>query len=239
MSERITPFEEDALDFNFWPSFSDLMLSLVLILVLVIFLFISVMAVGTVNLSHVKQSQMAMIQNIAAAYSVTPKEISPDYFDIPLAGIMIQNEPTLQRISFTDRILFPPDEHELSETGKETLTIVGGLIKKQLSFIHEIQIQGHADTDKSRLYPSNLDLAALRAIEVYKYLQNEVGIDPTDHLMSATSFGEFKPVSRLDTDMTYDQSRLTKDNSTKNLKDRNRRIELLLFYSVEIKDRKK
>ena len=57
--------------------------------------------------------------------------------------------------------------------------------------------------------------------------------------MSATSFGEFKPVSRLDTDMTYDQSRLTKDNSTKNLKDRNRRIELLLFYSVEIKDRKK
>jgi len=238
MDSRFTMADEDILDFNFWPSFSDLMLSLVLILVLVIFLFLSVITAGTINLKHVKENQMEMVHGIAAAYSMTPKEISPDYFVIP-TGIMIQNEPTLQRISFTDRILFPQDEHGLSETGKQTLTIIGELIKKQLPVIREIQIQGHADTDKSRLHPSNLDLAALRAIEVFKYLQNEVGIDPAEHLMSATSFGEFKPVQRSDEDLSYNNLMLIKDNRTKSLKDRNRRIELLLFYSIEIKEQKK
>lgn len=235
MNSRFTTADEDILDFNFWPSFSDLMLSLVLILVVVLFLFLSVITVGTVNLKHVKENQMEMVQGIAAAYGVTPKEIRTNYFVIP-AGIMIQNDPTLQRISFTDRILFPQDEHGLSETGKQTLTIIGQLIKKQLPVIREIQIQGHADTDKSRLYPTNLDLAALRAIEVFKYLQNEVGIDPAEHLMSATSFGEFKPVQRSDEDLSYNDLNLIKDNRTKSLKDRNRRIELLFFYSIEIKE---
>ena len=135
--------------------------------------------------------------------------------------------------------LFPQDKHGLSETGKQTLTIIGQLLKKQLPVIREIQIQGHADTDKSRLYPTNLDLAAFRAIEVFKYLQNEVGIDPAEHLMSATSFGEFKPVQRSDEDLSYNDLNLIKDNRTKSLKDRNRRIELLLFYSIEIKEPKK
>lgn len=238
MNSRFTTADEDILDFNFWPSFSDLMLSLVLILVVVLFLFLSVITVGTVNLKHVKENQREMVQGIAAAYGVTPKEIRTNYFVIP-AGIIIQNDPTLQRISFTDRILFPQDKHGLSETGKQTLTIIGQLLKKQLPVIREIQIQGHADTDKSRLYPTNLDLAALRAIEVFKYLQNEVGIDPAEHLMSATSFGEFKPVQRSDEDLFYNDLNLIKDNRTKSLKDRNRRIELLLFYSIEIKDQKK
>lgn len=238
MDSRFTAADEDILDFNFWPSFADLMLSLVLILVLVIFLFLSIITAGTVNLKHVKENQIKMVHAIAAAYGMTPKEKSAEYFVFP-AGIMIQNEPTLQRISFTDRILFPQDEHRLSESGKQTLTIVGQLIKKQLPVIREIQIQGHADTDKSKRYPSNLDLAGSRAIEVFKYLQNVVGVDPAEHLMSATSFGEFKPVQRLDEDLSYNYSRLIKDNRTKSLKDRNRRIELLLFYSIEIKEQKK
>ena len=41
--------EEDTLDFNFWPSFADLMLTLVLILVIIVFVVIAVISAGTVD----------------------------------------------------------------------------------------------------------------------------------------------------------------------------------------------
>jgi len=239
MDGRFTAASEEVLDFNFWPSFSDLMLSLVLILILVIFLFLSVITVGTIDLRDVEENQKGMVQEIANAFGVKEKQIKSNFYEVPNTGIMIQNEPTLQRISFSDRVLFQPDKCGLSRTGKQTLAIVGEKIKKKLAIIREIQIQGHADTDPSREYSSNLELAALRAIEVFKYFQDAVGIDPSEHLMSATSFGEFKPVQRSDEDRFYNMERLIRDNSTMGLKDKNRRIELLLFYALGIGGQKK
>ena len=46
--------EENTLDFNFWPSFADLMLILVLILVIVVFVVIAVISAGTVDLRTVE-----------------------------------------------------------------------------------------------------------------------------------------------------------------------------------------
>lgn len=235
MNDATSINEESSLDFNFWPSFADLMLSIVLILLLVIFLIHAVIAAGTVNLKYVQQSQMNMVQAVAAAYGVKPDEISVDLYAISTGGensrdILIHNEPVLQRFTFSDRILFQRDDYHLSPEGQETLDIIGNLLKQQLSVIREIQIQGHADTDTSKRFPSNLHLAAQRAIEVFKFLQDIIGIDPAEHLMSATSFGEFKPVQRPDTDSTYNRMKLYEHNSSDELKDRNRRIELLLFY---------
>ena len=243
--------EDNTLDFNFWPSFSDLMLTLVLILVIVVFAVIAAFSVGpteppsvgTVDLTEVEQRQMAVLHAIATEYHVEPIEVETDSFVIPIhlegggyTKILIQNEPTLQRYSFSDRILFEPDEHYLNEDGKETLLTVGHQIKKNLNDINEIQIQGHADPDPPAFVPSNLHLAALRAIEVYKFLQEQVHIDPARYLMSATSFGEYKPVQRLDQDDTYTPEKLESHNSTRALKARNRRIEILLFYPSEQAD---
>ena len=77
---------------------------------------------------------------------------------------------------------------------------------------------------------SNLHLAALRAIEVFNFLQNKIKIDPAKHLMSATSFGEYKPVQRSVRDSTYTPEKLKRHNNTKKLKAQNRRMEILLFY---------
>ena len=243
--------EDNTLDFNFWPSFSDLMLTLVLILVIVVFAVIAAFSVGTVeppsvgtiDLTEVEERQMTMIHAIAAQYGVEPEEFKTDAFVISIhledgrsTKILIQNEPTLQRYSFSDRILFEPDEHYLNEDGKETLYTVGRQIKKNLNNIREIQIQGHADPDLPTSAPSNLHLAALRAIEVYTFLQEQIHIDPAKHLMSATSFGEYKPVQRSDQNSTYTPEKLAQDNSTKALKARNRRIEILLFYPSEQTD---
>ena len=150
--------EENVLDFNFWPSFADLMLVLVLILVIVFVVGAVISAMppdsnGTVPLAHVEERQEAMIDKIANVYGVEP-EPKKDHFKIPImledggrTAISIQNEPTLQRFSFRDRILFEPDEYELKDDGQKTLQIVGRQIKSylDLGFIREIQIQGHAD----------------------------------------------------------------------------------------------
>lgn len=224
-------------DFNFWPSFTDLMLSLVLVLIVVMILVRMFIATGTVNLSEVQKHQEEMIQAIASAYNVTPRQQGKDEYAIQVpAGdgqqseITIKNELNVQRLSFKDRILFPSDEFKLSESGQSTLKTVGLLIRNQLPRIREIQIQGHADPDRTYRYDSNLHLAALRAIEVFGFFQNTIGIDPSAHLMSATSFGEFKPVERTDPDATYSYQQLAAANMTTTGKSKNRRIEIFLFY---------
>ena len=266
--------EDNTLDFNFWPSFSDLMLVLVLILVIVVFAVIAAFSIGTDGLreeltktkgemakvkkeqkeiaealAKVEEKQKALIKAIAAAYNVQwedvkkqeDKESKTNFFEIPIyledggdTKIQIQNEATLQRYSFSDRILFRRNKYDLNEEGKRTLRVVGHEIKKNLKVIKEIQIQGHADPDRpADDYFFNLDLAASRAIEVYKFLQRSIRIDPARHLMSATSFGEYKPVQRSTDDSTYNRQKLMQDNSTRVLKAKNRRIEILLFYRLE------
>ena len=265
--------EDNTLDFNFWPSFSDLMLTLVLILVIVVFAVIAAFSIGTDDLrakvieiekemakvekeqkevaeaiAKVEEKQEAIIREIAEEYKVEwedvdkwkDKESKTNFFEIPIylengdyTEIQIQNEATLQRYSFSDRILFEPDRYDLKEAGKETLWRVGEKIEKNLKDIKEIQIQGHADPDRPAYVPSNLHLGALRAIEVYKFLQRSIRIDPARHLMSATSFGEYKPVQRLTDDSTYNRQKLMQHNSTRGLKTKNRRIEILLFYRLE------
>ena len=82
--------EENTLDFNFWPSFSDLMLTLVLILVIVVFAVIAAFSVGTVepppvgtvDLTEVEKKQEEMIHAIASAYGVEPLERENNSFEI-------------------------------------------------------------------------------------------------------------------------------------------------------------
>lgn len=231
--------DEGELDFNFWPSFADLMLSLVLILVLVLFLVMAVISTGTVNLKAVRQNQQDMVKEIADSYGTKAVELRPDVVGIWTTGgtepdIRIKNEPTFQQITFSEGVLFPPDEYILNDSGRRVLKSVGGAIKNRLGSIERIQIEGHADREHTKRHGSNVRLAALRAIEVFGFLQDPKGlnIDPSRHLMSATSFGEFNPVQRAQGEgpSGYDSDRLTQDNDTKEKRGRNRRIELLLFY---------
>jgi len=232
--------DENVLDFNFWPSFADLMLALVFILVLILFFIIGVITAGTVNLSQVKENQVKMIKVIANDYRVAPEKISEDniisIYSISTDGgcIKIQSTPELQKITFGSDLLFSKNSATLDHAKEQILNSIGNAIKNNLSFIKEIQIQGHADMDRTEntndLY--NVNLAVTRAIQVYNYLWKKVGIEPAKHLMSVTSFGEFKPVNRLDDDKTYNQKSLEQDNTTE-LKRQNRRIEVLLFYRLD------
>ena len=191
--------------------------------------------IGQVDIQEVKKNQMEIVNQIAAKYNRKPLEMAENLYGISIRqrktpDIVIQNDVTIQRISFGSHILFDVDKTELKENGKQVLTTVGNVFKEKLAAIKEIQIQGHADPQTSKKFSSNLELAAHRAIEVFKHFQQELGIDPTRHIMSATSFGEYKPVQRDYSDRTYNQDRLEKDNYTGPKRERNRRIEVVLIY---------
>jgi chemotaxis protein MotB len=79
-----------------------------------------------------------------------------------------------------------------------------------------IRIEGHTDNVKitsrlAKVYPTNWELSAARAINVLKYLQQQ-GIDPK--ILSATAFGEYQPLA---------------DNSTAEGRAKNRRIAIILL----------
>ncbi len=226
--------EESVLDFNFWPSFSDLMLALVLVLCLVLFLVLTVISAGTVNLQQVQDNQMSMINQIAKTYKVEAKKIDDRTFGISSDGtdrydIRIENDLNQQRIAFSDKVLFLPDKTDINKKGQEILTIVGQKLQTQLGSIKEIQIQGHADTNPTS-YVLNTRLAAERAISVFEFFRTSVGIDPSQHLMSATSFGEYRPVGRTEGDTSFNWEKVLSENVTDSQRSQNRRIELVLIY---------
>lgn len=229
--------DDNPLSFNFWPSFADMMLALVLVLCLALFLVAAVIALGTVNLKEVEANQMSMINSIAADYKVQPSKLADNTYGIYFNNasspdIEIHNDLNSQRITFSDKILFEPDHIEIKPAGEQVLMTVGQKLRVQLNLIREIQIQGHADTLPSQRYRSNVELAANRAIAVFTFLQDpkKVGINPAEHLMSVTSFGEYNSVRRTLEAAGYDQHKLRGDNETEDLRRRNRRIELVLIY---------
>lgn len=229
--------DDNLLSFNFWPSFADMLLALVLVLCLALFMVSAVLSLGTVNLREVEANQMSMINSIATDYGVEPVK-QPDtdniygiYFNRTKdPDIEIHNDLNSQRITFSDKVLFEPDHIDIKPEGQQVLMVVGVKLRTQLSFIREIQIQGHADTIPSKRYNSNVELAANRAIAVFNFLRDKVDIKPAEHLMSVTSFGEYQSVQRSSKQTDYDMEKLLADNASDELRRHNRRIELVLIY---------
>jgi chemotaxis protein MotB len=113
-----------------------------------------------------------------------------------------------------DKILFASGEAAVKKEGLEVLKRVVDILKNLKD--KNIRVEGHTDNVKitsklAKVYPSNWELAAARAINVTKYLQQQ-GIDPA--ILSATAFGEYQPLA---------------DNSTPEGRAKNRRIAIILL----------
>ena len=83
-----------------------------------------------------------------------------------------------------------------------------------------IRIEGHTDNvpiSKSG-WKSNWDLSAARAVSVLHYIVDEHNIEPTR--LSATGYGEYHPVD---------------SNETKEGRQRNRRVEIVILPPTEKK----
>jgi chemotaxis protein MotB len=116
-------------------------------------------------------------------------------------------------VNMVEAVLFDSGRAEVKPEG---LVVLGKVIEI-LKTVNDksIRIEGHTDNKPivgplTQRYPTNWELSAARAITVSRYLEKQ-GIEPA--LLSASAFGEFKPVA---------------DNATPEGRAKNRRIEIVL-----------
>jgi chemotaxis protein MotB len=118
-------------------------------------------------------------------------------------------------MSVAEELFFETGEADLKPAGQEVLKRIGTILKKIPE--KNIRIEGHTDTvpigpSLRSKYPTNWELAAIRAVNVVRFLQNNARIDPLR--LSAVSYGQYRPIA---------------SNKTKAGKAKNRRIEIILI----------
>jgi chemotaxis protein MotB len=136
--------------------------------------------------------------------------------EVAESGVELSGEGGRITVTMVDKILFNSGEADLTDHGEALLRKLGGVLKTNLSG-KMIQVNGHTDkvpikTELKDLYPTNWELSAARAINVVRFLQDEVKIDPRK--MMAAGYGQFHPIA---------------SNSSTTGKAKNRRIEILLL----------
>lgn len=190
-------------------------------------------------ITSIRKQQLEIIHAIAGNYTnSTLDSIDKNNYHIffgekdNIPDITIHNDVTLQRISFGNHILFESDEPDLKPKGKKALRVAGRAIKSKIKYIEEMLIHGHTDRDGERDY--NLYLGSKRAVSVFIFLVDDVKINPYKNLMSATSFGFYKPFSRKESDTNFSKERVDYANSTEKRKSRNRRIDIVLNYREDM-----
>ncbi len=161
------------------------------------------------------------IAEIQKAKEDTVKELSGTYEqllsnmknEIAKGQVTISELKGKLTVNMEAAILFDSGKADVKPEGLDIL----GKIVETLKNVRDkaIRIEGHTDNVQItgallRTFPTNWELSAARAINVSKFLQ-EQGIDPAN--LSAAAFAEHKPVA---------------DNSTKEGRAKNRRIEITL-----------
>jgi chemotaxis protein MotB len=131
------------------------------------------------------------------------------------AGVELKNDGAAITVTMVDRILFASGEADLTTHGEDVLRKLGAVLKETPGKL--IQVNGHTDnvrikTEIKDLYPTNWELSAARAINVVRFLQDDVGVDPRK--LMAAGYGPYRPIA---------------SNAQPAGRARNRRIEILLL----------
>ena len=159
-------------------------------------------------------AQLTQKSQEAEAQSNTYKDLLKEMKDEVAKGeITITELKGKLTLDVVDKILFASGEAKVKKEGLAVLKRVVDILKDVKD--KNIRIEGHTDNVPiasilAKVYPTNWELSAARALNVAKYLQ-EQGIDPK--LISATAYGEYQPLA---------------DNSTPEGKAKNRRIAIIL-----------
>lgn len=196
------------LSFNFWPSFTDVCLITVLVLILIIFIQIITNA-EAFKLKRIQDKQIKIRNLIVKAIGTEARD-----------AITFRSNFAIQRIKFSDWILFAKSSAELQKHGMELLYKVGKVLKDNETLYHAIRVEGHTDKDpiRSGKYPSNWELSSARATAVVRYFDEVVGIRPDNGRLAAVGFSKYVPIDPGDSEEA---------------KAKNRRIELAIYYDAK------
>jgi chemotaxis protein MotB len=114
-------------------------------------------------------------------------------------------------VSMSDKLMFQSGKAEVQSKGKEALTVLAEVLKKNKEF--QILVEGHTDNVpiKTSTYKDNWDLSVARATSMVRLLQEVHGISA--ERLTASGRGEYDPKA---------------SNSTAAGKATNRRTEIIL-----------
>lgn len=193
-------------DVQVWPSYTDVMMNVTLILLFYLFVQSTISSQTSAGMVEIKQQQTRLRQSVE---EIVPATMRKD--------LTITEDGNLQKYTFADRVLFASGQAKLSPLGEELLDLIGRAFKQQVGSFSKIQIEGHTDDQPIRVgFPSNWELSSARATSVVRFLQDRAGLDPS--LLSATGYSQYHPVESHDSDEA---------------RARNRRIEVVVVYSVQ------
>jgi len=158
-------------------------------------------------LQRVKEEKVKEVSN---TYEQLLKNMKSE---IALGQVTISELKGKLTVNMEAAILFDSGKADIKNDGVEILRKMVETLKGVKD--KAIRIEGHTDNVQiigalSRVFPTNWELSAARAINVARYLQQQ-GVDPG--ILSAAAFAEYKPVA---------------DNATKEGRAKNRRIEITL-----------
>ena len=128
-------------------------------------------------------------------------------------------------LSLIDQILFDFGKATLKPDGEKILAKVGQTLKNIQD--KRIRVVGHTDNvpirkDFAYKFPSNWELSAARACTVVRYFQEKMGFKPED--LEAVGRAFYQPVA---------------GNETKEGRDQNRRVEIIIAPKLETKKEEK
>lgn len=122
-------------------------------------------------------------------------------------------------VKILDKIIFPSGKAELSERGKKVLKRIGNILKNVKD--KHIKVEGHTDNvpihpNLQKQFEGNWELSTARAINVVRFMQNEIGISGEN--LEASGRSQYKPVAT---------------NKTVKGRNKNRRIEIMLLPKIK------
>ena len=163
------------------------------------------------ELTSSDKEKVKEINDLKSTYDALIDELKKEIEEGNIEITPLQEELTVNGL---DRVLFESGSAKIKPDGIEVLNRVGKILKKVND--KTIVVEGHTDNvpispSLKKKYPTNWELSTARATTVVRYLQEEVGIDPS--MLKAVGLSEYKPVA---------------DNSTDEGRSRNRRIEIIL-----------
>lgn len=161
------------------------------------------------------EKKQAMLEEQSRAFTRTQEDMKTE-----LESKQVEIRNLEGKLSFTivDSILFESGRAEIKPEGMEALKKVADMLKDIQN--KEIIVAGYTDSTRimgnlAKIYPSNWELSAARAISVVKVLLAG-GVDP--ELISTSGFGEYRPVA---------------ENNTPEGRAKNRRMEIMLVPKLK------
>jgi chemotaxis protein MotB len=158
-----------------------------------------------------KADLLAMQQQSKATFDQLMSQLKQEVGEGQIAIQQYENKLTVQ---VAEKIFFDSGRATLKPGGKEVLKKVAAVIKGLPDKV--VRVEGHTDNVQiakplRRVYPTNWELSAARAINVVRFLQDSAGVPPT--MLSAAAFSEYSPIA---------------PNDTAANKQKNRRIDIVL-----------